>query len=280
MRASMSTTPSDNPPGQRIAINTAPNLRDLGGWPTRAGGMVRRGLIYRSAELADLSGDDLAAFGALGVRTVYDLRTGPERAAKPDQLPSSTRLKILDVLADETHAAPAQLAEALHNPATAANELGGGKARALFVGAYGDLVSLPSATTAYRRLFTELADSSNRPALFHCTTGKDRTGWAAAALLMLLGVSDDDVLQDYLLTNDELLPQLEPIFDRFEAAGGDRHLLLPVLGVDAAYLAAAVARMHSIHGTVERYFEDGLGLSDDTITQLRIALIARPGASA
>jgi protein-tyrosine phosphatase len=260
-------------PGERIPIGTAPNLRDLGGWPTRDGGVVRRGLVYRSAELAKLSGDDLVAFAALGIRTVYDLRTQAERTTQPDNLPAPTRLTILDVLADETGAAPAQLAEALHDPAAAAAELGGGKAQALFVGAYGDLVTLPSAIDAYRRLFTELADDERRPALFHCTTGKDRTGWAAAALLMLVGVDDDDVMRDYLLTNDELLPQLRPIFDRFETAGGDPALLLPVLGVDAAYLTAALERMRSTYGGVDTYFRDGLGLDLDTITRLRTALV-------
>ena len=68
-------------------------------------------------------------------------------------------------------------------------------------------------------------------AALHCTTGKDRTGWAAAALLMLLGVSYDDVLTDYLLTNQQLLPSMQPLLDRFAAEGGDPELLLPVFGV-------------------------------------------------
>jgi protein-tyrosine phosphatase len=196
--------------------------------------------------LAKLGGDDLVAFAALGIRTVYDLRTGAERAVHSDHLPAGTQLTILDVLADETSAAPAQLAEALHDPQAAAAALGDGKAQVLFVRAYRDLVTLPSAISADRRLFTGLADEQHRPALFHCTTGKDRTGWAAAALLTLLGVSDVGVMADYLLTNDELLPQLEPIFDRFRAGGGDPSVLRPVLGVDASY-PRGIDRPHARH---------------------------------
>src|SRR5262245_36041703 len=261
-------------PGERIPIATAPNLRDLGGWRTGDGAVVRHGVVYRSAELAKLHGDDLVAFAALGIRTVYDLRTSAERAIQPDHLPAGVQLTVLDVLADETGAAPAQLAEALRDPQTAAAALGDGKARALFVGAYRDLVTLPSAVDAYRRLFTELADEQHRPALFHCTTGKDRTGWAAAALLMLLGVSDDDVMADYLLTNDELLPQLQPIFDRFAAAGGDPSILYPVLGVEAAYLEASIDHMHITYGDIHGYFNRGLAIPDATLEQLRDALVA------
>src|SRR5262245_53199952 len=106
--------------GQWIPIMTAPNLRDLGGWPVGAGGSVRRGVVYRSAELAKLGSDDAAAFAALRIRTVYDLRTEVERASQPDHLPAGVELTVLDVLADEAGAAPAQLTEALHDPQAAA----------------------------------------------------------------------------------------------------------------------------------------------------------------
>jgi AcrR family transcriptional regulator len=183
--------------------------------------------------------------------------------------PSATQLTTLDVLADETEAAPAQLAEAMHDPPAAAAALGDNKARALFVGADRDLVTLPSAISAYRQLFSEIADGAHRPALFHCTTGKDRTGWAAAALLMLLGVGDDDVMTDYLLTDDELLPQLQPIFDRFQAAGGDPSVLRPVLGVGASYLEASIEHMHATYGDVHGYFSVGLAIPDATLQLLR-----------
>lgn len=96
--------------------------------------------------------------------------------------------------------------------------LGGDKAGKLFGSAYREIVSLPSALAAYWRMFTEILDDERRPALFHCTTGKDRTGRAAAATLTLLGVSEKDVLADFLITNRDLLPALKPYFDRFASA--------------------------------------------------------------
>jgi protein-tyrosine phosphatase len=127
-------------------------------------------------------------------------------------------------------------------------------------GAPVQLVDLPSAHENHRRCFAGLADAANRPALFHCTTGTDRTGWTAATLLMVLGVSDDDVMRDYLLTNEELMPVMQKVLDQFAAAGGDPELLLPVVGVEADYLDAALNEMRSQYGTVEGSLADALGI--------------------
>jgi len=148
----------------------------------------------------------------------------------------------------------------------------GGRGEAAFVDAYRELITLPSASNSYRQLFTELADPKHRPGLFHCTTGKDRTGWAAAALLLLVGVAEDDVMDDYLLTNAQLLPFLQPHFDHFAAAGGDPDVLLPVLGVEPKYLEASLGEMRTRYGTVEQYFADGLGIAAPTQSALRAAL--------
>lgn len=115
-----------------------------------------------------------------------------------------------------------------------------------------------------------------RPALFHCTTGKDRTGWAAAALLTFLGVEANTVRDDYLRTNTDLIPALRPLFDRFEAAGGDPRLLEPVLGVRAEHLETAFSAVDEDYGSIEQYFTDGLGLEEETLEQLREALLTDP----
>jgi protein-tyrosine phosphatase len=134
---------------------------------------------------------------------------------------------------------------------------------------------VPRARAGYWLLFTGLARSARRPALVHCTTGKDRTGWAAAALLMLLGVPDELVMREYLLTNEELVPALGPVLDRFRAGGGDPALLMPVLGVDRRYLGAALDEMAARFGTIEGYFADGLGIGADGQAALRDALVER-----
>ncbi len=256
-----------------LRIATLPNLRDVGGWPTRDGRTVRGGQLYRSVELSKLDDDGLAAFSRLGVRTVYDLRTESERVADPDRLPPGTEHVVADVLADMQDSVPANLPELFADPARVEAILRDGTATSMLAVAYRDIVRVPSALTAYRTLYTGLADAGRRPALIHCTTGKDRTGWGAAALLMLLGVSDDDVQRDYLRTNDDLLPALAPIFDRFAESGVDPALLHPILGVDTAYLRAAVDEMESQFGSIDGYFAEGLGIDEAGQEALRTAFL-------
>lgn len=264
---------SDRPAaGAAIAVPSVPNLRDLGGWPTADGGRTRRGLVYRSTELHELADPDVPRLTGLGLEVVYDLRTREERRAKPDRVLDGVKNVVLDVLADYSSAAPAKVLGVLDDPQAAEELLGGGKAAALFTGAYQALITLPSAQAGYHRLFTDLADLQRGPVLFHCTTGKDRTGWAAAALLLLLGVTQDDVVDEYLLTNDQLLPHLQPVFDRFAAAGGDPDLLRPVLGVLPEYLLASVEQMRGRYGDIEAYFADALGIDATAQAALRARL--------
>jgi protein-tyrosine phosphatase len=170
---------------------------------------------------------------------------------------------------DAPDAAPAQLPKVMADARGAAAILGDGKAEAMFERGYRQIVALPSALAAYRRFFATLAAEDRRPLLFHCTTGKDRTGWAAAVTLTLLGVSAEDVMRDYILTNDQLLPALRPVVDRFVAAGGDPDLLQPVLGVRPGYLEAAFDEARQRYGSMDRYLAAGLGIDDGLRQRLR-----------
>lgn len=265
------TTPID----RRVRLHSAPNLRDLGGFTTPEG-IVRSGALYRSATLARLQGDDLAVFGGLGIATVYDLRTAAERVASPDRLPEGVRTVGLDVLADSASDVAASVDRLADDPAALAESFGEGRGAALMVESYRDIVSLPSALVAFGALYRDLLDQRRSgAALFHCTTGKDRTGWAAASLLLLLGVSEDDVRTDYLETNADLLPALQPIIDAAAARGADTDLLMPVLGVQGEYLDAALAEMRDRFGSVEGYALDGLGLGADDLAELRRRFVDR-----
>jgi protein-tyrosine phosphatase len=146
---------------------------------------------------------------------------------------------------------------------------------ALFAAGYREILSLPSASAAHHRLFSDLSLEEHRPALFHCTTGKDRTGWAAASLLMLLGVADDLVMQEYLLTNAQLLPTEKPLIDRFRAQGGDPEVIRPLVVVAPEYLEAALDEMRRQFGTIEGYFTQGLKVGQGAQHALRAAFVER-----
>lgn len=261
---------------RHFALGSVPNFRDIGGYATRDGGVVRTGAVFRSTDLSRLSDADSAALAPLGIRTVYDLRSAAERDRAPDRLPPGANAVALDVLEDRGGSAiTAQMLRVIEDPTIAETELGGGRAAQYFESSYRDFVTMPSAIRAYRAMFGELAagEQESLPVLVHCTTGKDRTGWATAALHLLLGVSEDEIFRDYLSTNDYLLPALSVVFETFESQGGDPALLEPVLGVQRTYLESALAVMEDRFGTVENYFADGLGIDDKAQNRLRERLI-------
>lgn len=262
--------------GPDLVLPSLPNLRDIGGHPTADGRRVRTGLLFRSTDLSRLDAEGAAALERLGIRIVYDLRTEGERAGSPDRLPAGADLVVLDVLRDAAGMTPADMQRVLVTPEAAEQALGGGRAASFFVDAYREFVELPSAREAYGRLFRELAEPRGRPALVHCTTGKDRTGWAAAALLTLLGVPDDAVMAEYLRSGPVMAGLFAPHVAAFAALGGDPELLRPLVEVRKEYLGAALEAVRRTYGTFERYVEDGLGVDAATRHALRRAFV-EPG---
>ncbi|TQF66020.1 tyrosine-protein phosphatase [Rhodococcus spelaei] len=262
--------------GASIPISSVPNLRDAGGYRTADGSRVRTGLVYRSTDLGRVVDEDVAALDALGITTVFDLRTVAEREMLPDRAPTGAKEVPLDVLADrDPSAAPAMMQKILTDPALAEQLLGTGDTNEHLLGSYREFVSLPSAVASYRALFTDLARHDDTPVLIHCTTGKDRTGWAVAALLLFLGVDEDTVFTEYLLTNEQLLPSFTPVFDKFRAAGGNPDILLPILGVRRAYLEAALDQVRTDFGDVETYLSKGLELDAGDLRALQERLLSR-----
>jgi protein-tyrosine phosphatase len=261
--------------GRALDIPTVPNLRDMGGYKTRDGATVARGLVYRSDTFNPMSAEDKSKLERLNLKNDYDLRTDAEVKVKPDQIPPGVQYHQLNVLADAKSSAPAQLEALLHQPKKANAILGGGKIEAKFIEGYREFVSLPSAKHSYRTLFLSLADQQKLPAVFHCTTGKDRTGWAAAALLLLLGVPRETVMEDFLASNKYTLPQFQHAIDGFVAGGGDRDIPVAIFGVKKEYLEASFDEMEKRYGTIENYFADGLGIDAKGQQALRDLFIKR-----
>lgn len=254
---------------RRITLATAANMRDLGGLGVE-GGVFASGQVFRSASLSGLSPDDGRHFTSLGIAVVYDLRTSEERETQPDRLPDSARLEVLDVLADASESVAATIGKLRTAPDSMNELLAAGTIQQMLTESYRDFVRLPSATASYRKLFMSLADPLREgAALFHCTAGKDRTGWAAAALLMLLGADEQTIHADYLQTNDDLLPTLEPLIMSAIAKGVDGDLMRDAFGVRVSYLEATLEEIDSRYGNIERYFSSGLGLSAQTIDSMR-----------
>jgi protein-tyrosine phosphatase len=255
--------------GRSLGVKSVPNLRDLGGYKTNDGGTVASGLLYRSNQLYHINPGDMELIANLNLKYVYDLRTYAEMHSNPEELPPTVNHMWLDVLADSPQSDPAMLGKLFEDPKVANENLGGGKAAAAFQESYREFVSLPSAQREYRKLFLSLANQNMLPALFHCTTGKDRTGWAAAAFLTLLGVPKEVVMEDYLRSNDNIIPMYQKTIDDAVAAGIEEEIPLAILGVRKEYLDTAFDEMETKYGTIEKYFSEGLGIDEAQQKTLR-----------
>jgi protein-tyrosine phosphatase len=256
-----------------LAIASLPNLRDIGGSGVRGGGRVRTGLLFRSTALDRLDDAGIRIVGGLGIRTVFDLRTADERRMRPDRLPPTAAAVPLDMLRDSSRPGPAELMGLFADPVAATEEFGGGRGIAMFEATYREFVTLGSARAALGHLLRDLARPEVRPALLHCTTGKDRTGWAVAVFQLSLGVPFDVVMQEFLRSNESLLPAFEPEAQRFAAAGGDPEVVRALIRVYPAYLEVALEEARRVHGSIDGYIADGLGVDDDVLGELRATFV-------
>ncbi|AKA02286.1 tyrosine-protein phosphatase [Streptomyces noursei] len=239
-----------------LHLPSAPNFRDVGGYRTTDGRWVRMGVLYRTDGLHGLSNADLAVLQRLGIRTDLDLRVPAERAEAPDRVPAGAHYVTADVLGGDVNR---------ELPATAA-----ASAR-MMAGTYRTYVSKRSALDAYRKLF-QLADTPEAvPMAFHCTGGKDRTGWGSAALLTALGVDRDTVVRDYLATNDYMAARNAASLAKEDAATAAR--LKPILDARIRYLNTAFDEVKAEFGTFDTYLRQGLGLSQQDLERLRETLL-------
>ena len=233
-------------------LSTADNLRDVAGeapgYLTRDGGHVRRGVFYRSNEL-QLDSPDILALTGLGLRAVLDLRTVEEVDALPDAVVPGAEWHHFDV-------AGIRMDDAVDVADRAAG-------LALMDRVYRSFVDDETSRREFGRFLAQLA-STQGPHLFHCTTGKDRSGWAAALLLHIADVPDDTIVTDYLLTNDHGHRTRSRYLSMVEALFGPERVAAyqPLFVADAAYLEVAMDAVRASYGDLDGYLSGGLGLSD------------------
>jgi len=230
-------------PARHLNLAGASNFRDLGGYRGKDGRTVRWRQIFRSNHLGHLTESDIEVLRSLGLKSAFDFRGTEERV---------TALCALSDIA--VHSLPIEPTVVAALRARGANGVTLSSADALEVmrDSYRNYVR--HNTTSFRTLFAHLLEEDRAPLVIHCTAGKDRTGFACALILHSLGVPDDLIAEDYLLTNR--------FYRRDPSASSD----LPddvkqVLGsVQLSFLAAAFEAIDADYGDLENYLRDGLGL--------------------
>ncbi len=257
---------------QRVRpYQTIYNFRDFGGYAAGEGQRVVTDRLFRSAHLANLSDEELSDIASLGIDLVVDMRHAPERAKQPSKWSPDTVLTL-----PKDHAREAAKV-APHEAFTREEMYSASDARRYMMGSYvgrphdAGFVSIHRDTLmAMTEEGAEAGRGSGPNVLVHCAAGKDRTGTMCALVLGLLGVSDDDIMADYLLTRDavDIEAILAPAATMFSARHGRDYtpdMLRPMFGVDPDYLEASLDAM----GPFDGYARDTLGLSDERLERLR-----------
>jgi protein-tyrosine phosphatase len=254
-----------------LHLASAPNFRDVGGYRTTDGRWVKVGELYRSDGLDALTDADLATVQALGIKLVCDLRTDGELESKPDkEIPGATNEQINIIGEDEL---TAKITNAITSGDKAAQQelLGNGKGEKLLVEGGRSFVSDAGPKAGYTTFFERIADPANLPTVMHCSAGKDRTGWASAAVLTALGVPKATVMQDYLISNDYLKAKNEKTLAQTGALI-DSALLEPVLTVKAPYLDASFSEVKAKYKTFDKYLA-AIGVTKADKQQLQDELL-------
>jgi protein tyrosine/serine phosphatase len=239
------------------AFDGISNFRDFGACHAADGAQIAAGMLFRSGHLGGVTEADQARLDGFDIRFIIDLRRAHERAKQPSLWPKGNTVRVIasddpaDDRTDPPHIAFLRQAELTPEAVTRFMEA-----------TYRSLTAEFRLRNLFAAYFKGL-DKSEGASLVHCAFGKDRTGIVCALAQIALGAPEDFVLADYELTNTAVdmaheLPQIQERYARLYQLNVPAEALVPIIGVRAPYLHAALHEMRLRHGSVEGYL-DGLG---------------------
>lgn len=258
-----------------ISFEKIPNARDLGGIRNAEGQIVRSGLLLRTAFLVNASGNDLDRLSReFHVAKVIDLRSEFEVGKMPDKdIPGAEHAHV-EIITLNGH-----LFKGMHAFAQTSSSFEEGMARFIMTpaakmicdGFYVSFVEDPECQESLHDFFRELL-STDGTVLWHCTQGKDRTGLCAALLLLALGVNREEIMKDFLLSNEFYARDIKTVSEYVRSLGGGEeeiNCVWTLVGVNEAQFVAALDLIDSRFGGPEAYLKNQLHISDADISELR-----------
>lgn len=247
------------------------NFRDYGGYAVR-GGTLKRGVLYRSGQHIDATPEDLASVSALDLQTVIDLRGNSERVSHPCARPEGFGAMVLFADGETSGRGGAPHVQAARRDVVTAED-----AHAAMVDLYAFMPHRPNLNAVFRMYFEALA-TRDGASLLHCFAGKDRTGFAAGLLHRLMGVHQDDIMADFLLTNtagdsEARIAAGAAMIRKSRGAGISDAAVRVLMEVHPAYLDAAFSAAEKEHGSVEKFAENMLGVTPERVAAISVRLI-------
>ena len=249
---------------RKILFDGTSNTRELGGYKTEDGRSLKWGVLYRSDKLSELTDADQEYLLQLGIKRVIDFRSSEEKQNEPDQLPST--LKYIEMPIEADGAIRPKVEAILKGDL---NEDVG----AILVETNKEFIS--DFSGVYKGFIESLIENQE-PTLFHCTAGKDRAGFAAALVLLAVGVPEKIVIEDYMKTNkytEETIQDYINKINLYSLGSVDAEILRPLLGVEERFIRAALDEIKQKYGSVENFIRDELKIRDESIIELKNFLL-------
>ena len=249
---------------RQLPLEGTPNFRDLGGYETYDGRRLKWGKLYRSSKLSELTDVDLHRVKRLGITLVCDLRQTLEQELEPSRLGAEHPMKHASL-----PVTPGSLSNFLENLQSGIISVDDSASLMQKINREFVVDQMPQYAEMFRLLLLE-----DQQVLIHCASGKDRTGFGAALILDVLGVDEDKIIDDYLLSNKYLAPEEE--IDRLSREFSDltgspvsEEVLRPLLEVRPEYIAACFDEISKRYQSKEHFFETALDLDEARLALLR-----------
>ena len=240
------------------------NFRDLGGITTTENRRIKPRRLLRSGEIVQPNKEAIAKLVEHDLKLIVDFRSEHEAANAPTHSFTDVQYINYDIMADSK--------ENTASRETWLKMLDPDNVDSIMKGLYRDFAISDAARSGYTKFIRDCINSNEGAVLFHCAAGKDRTGFAAAILMKLLGVGDEDIQQDYLKTNAERKEANEHILEGYKQKGlsASQLIALNILySVKEEYLQAAFEAIDAEYGSFEEYVKNGLSVADSDIELLR-----------
>ena len=253
---------------RRLALEGAYNFRDLGGIQTSDGKTIRWGQVFRSDTLTRLTSADYARLNAIGIGLVCDLRTREERKTDPTEWQKGSPVFVLAPVSenDQGDSQNNTLMDAIR-----AGKMSEEDGKKTFEQFYIKMVfdSAPKFGAVLRAI-----ETSDRPSMFHCTGGRDRTGITAAMLLHILGVPRETILADFVLSTRYLNERAAPApAAATDAEARQAALFAEVVRLQPRYIEAVFKAIDERYGSFDAYRRDALHFTDADVIALKARLL-------
>lgn len=243
---------------KNMEIETSPNFRSLSGVQNKEGKKIKEGIIYRSGNFSKLSSNDVAKFNAMNINTIVDFRNDGEIQKDPDFIPAGqkivTKRAVIGSINEKEMGGFMKILMSPKFSETALDSL---------------MISASDGFTShiqdFKPFFEEIAKNES-VVLFHCSAGKDRTGLASALFLHILDVSEDEIMKDYLRSNEALA---KTDLSKYKSYGIPEERMAKLMGVKPIYLETSWNNIIKKYGSIDEMLEKEFAITEKVKKQIQ-----------